>query len=730
MISEQITQYSETMRAILEDIRSGEINTYAIPVPELRPAGILVRTAFSAISAGTERAKVQSAEKSLVGKALARPDLVRQVVNFARTNGFRAAYERVQTQLDTLSTMGYSCAGTVIGIGEGVKDFRLGDRVACGGAGYANHSEINWVPANLAQRVPDGISLDAACLTTIGAIATQGLRQAQLSFGETVAVIGAGLVGVLTMQIARAAGCRVIAIDLNPDRVEKATRHGAQLALVSSDSRLDAAIQQFSRYGVDAVIVTAATRSSEPIEQAARILRDRGRVVVVGDVGMGVSRSNMYHKELTLAMSRSYGPGRYDPTYEEGGQDYPVGYVRWTEQRNMQGFLDLLESGSIDISPLLEQRYHVDEGARAYQELLSGRGYTAILEYPSEREIAAVSVVPGRAQSSSSESKQSGLVVGCIGAGGFARNHIFPALRRARATSLDAIATASGATAESARRNFGFSRALTPASLLNDPHINAVFVLSRHESHAHYVADALRLGKAVFVEKPLAVTSGQLDLVKSAYNEAIEVGEKPFLMVGFNRRFAPFTQRVQEFFAGRREPMFVHIRVNAGYLPPEHWTQRSAQGGRVIGEMCHFVDWARGIVNAPIVSVWAAALPDGSRYNRDNIATTLTFSDGSIANLLYLANGEPSVPKEYFEVFCEGSVARLEDFVTLQLTRMGKTRRFRSTRDKGHDREIKLTAESMLAGNAAPISFGEIIEVTQATFSIMDSLTRVLDGNR
>ncbi len=702
------------MKAILEDKRTGEVGTYQVPEPELRSGGILVRTAFSAISSGTERATVETSEKSLLAKALARPDLVKQVIDFARSNGVKAAYDAVKTRLDTLSPMGYSCSGTVIGVGEEVKEFQLGDRVACGGAGYANHCEVNWVPCNLAVRVPEPVALDAASLTTIGAIAMQGLRQANVALGETVVVIGAGLVGVLTMQQARAAGCRVVAVDLDASRVERATSLGAHLALLASDPRVPQAVADFSRYGADAAIVTAASRSAEPLELAAKVLRECGRIVVVGDVGMGVARRSLYPKELTLAMSRSYGPGRYDPSYEEGGIDYPVGYVRWTERRNMEAFLDLLASGLVDVSALLERRYRADDGGRAYSELLSGEAYTAILEYAGSGETSKIQPVPAPPI----KSQRSRLRVGCIGAGAFARAQILPHLRGMDGVSLESVVTASGVSAESARRNFGFQRAQTPSELLNNPELNAVFIASRHQSHAEYIVAALRQGKAVFVEKPLAVNGPQLELIQQVYGDAARNGRAPFLMVGFNRRFAPATEKIRRFFVKRQEPMLVHGRINAGFISSTHWTQQDSEGGRIIGEFCHFVDWARFIVGSPIRTVSTTALPDGGRYNRDNVAVTLTFADSSIANLLYLANGDPAVPKEYFEIFCEGGVARLDNFELLQLARNRETKRFRLARDKGHRREVQLTVQAMMSGMEAPIPFEEIVEVTEATFSI------------
>jgi len=707
------------MRAVLQNMRSGEVGIYDVPQPELRPGGILVRTAFSAISSGTERAAIETAESSLLTRAMKRPDLVKQVLDFARVNGVKAAYRQVQSRLDNLGALGYSCSGIVVAVGSGVGEFQCGDRVACGGVGYASHCEVNWVPRNLAVRVPDTVSLEAASLTTIAAIALQGLRQAQLALGETVVVIGAGLVGVLTLQLARAAGCRVIAVDRDASRVEEAASRGAQLAFLSSDPNLRGALREFSRYGADAAIVTASTQSSEPLELAASLLRDRGRIVVVGDVGMGVSRSSLYSKELSLAVSRSYGPGRYDPSYEEAGNDYPIGYVRWTERRNMEAVVDALASGSIDVSFLLEKRCPVQEGARGYQELLAGQGYTAILDYGTSEPLKQV---PLAQQGTATDRRLGQLRVGCIGAGAFARSTIFPALKAGKGVSLDVVATASGVAAESARRNFGFARAQTPFELLRDPQLDAVFIASRHSSHASYAAAAIQEGKAVFVEKPLAVDRDQIDLIRHAYQQSAAKGSRPFLMVGFNRRFAPASERIKRFFAGRREPMLLHVRVNAGFVPRQHWVQQADEGGRVIGELCHFVDWARWIIGSPIRSVSACALPDGSRYNRDNLVTTLTCADGSIANLIYLANGDPRIPKEHFEVFCEGGVAQLDDFEVLNLARNGRGERSKSARDKGHRRQFQLTIEAMKSGGEAPIPYEEIMEVTEATFSILDAI--------
>jgi predicted dehydrogenase/threonine dehydrogenase-like Zn-dependent dehydrogenase len=704
------------MLALLTDRKSGEVSTYDIPAPELRPGGILVRTHYSAISAGTERATLELSSKSLLAKAKARPDLLKQVIEYARQNGLKAAYDKVQAKLDTLTTLGYSSAGEVIRVGDGVEEFRPGDRVACGGGTYANHAEINFVPRNLAAPIPSQVSMAAASLTTIGAIAMQGFRQADIRVGETVAVIGAGLVGVLTIQIARAAGARVVAIDLSPQRIKRAEEFGAHLAMAASDPSLGPRVQEFSRYGVDAAILTAATSSAEPAEMAATLLRDRGRMIVVGDVGLGVSRANLYAKELSLALSRSYGPGRYDPQYEENGIDYPIGYVRWTERRNMDAFLDLLSRGQIKVDPLLEHQYAIEEGAKAYADLKSGL-YTAILKYHSASPVPEKALpYPVTARPRIGDEVR----IGCIGAGSFASSVLIPNLRAIPGVRLESVGTVSGAGAASARRAFNFQTAQQPSELLADPNVDAVFILTRHGPHATLAAQAFEADKPVFVEKPLAIDGGQLAQLKQVYAERMSAGRAPFLMVGFNRRFAPFTDKIRCFFAGRREPMMLHARVNAGYIPRNHWIH--ADGGRIVGEFCHFVDWARSLTGSPIRSIAASGLPDGTRYQADNIAVMLKFADGSVANLLYLANGDPSVAKEYFEVFSEGAVARLDDFRELELARNGKIRKFKSRQDKGHRRELELTIEAIRSGKPSPIAFDELVEVTETTFLVQQAL--------
>jgi predicted dehydrogenase/threonine dehydrogenase-like Zn-dependent dehydrogenase len=718
------------MKAVTEDVRTGRVEVINVPEPELRPGGILVRTAFSAISAGTERAKIETGEKSLLGKALARPDQVKQVIELGRSQGISAAYHKVKSRLDSLSPLGYSNSGRVIEVSDGVEGFRLGDRVACGGAGFANHAEVNFVPANLAVHIPDNVSLESASFTTIGAIAMQGLRQADLRFGETVVVLGVGLIGLISVALAKLAGCSVVAADSNPVRAEFAKRMGADLCISSSDAQIGTLVKRFSRHGADAIVITAATPSSEPLELGTSLLRDRGRVVIVGDVGMNVSRRTMYDKELSLAMSRSYGPGRYDVNYEERGIDYPVGYVRWTERRNMEAFVSFLADGALDLSPVLTSRFPLDEAESAYADIREHGSYTALLEY-SEASQQAINKDVFQDQLTESAMPSRDIIrVGCIGAGGFARDMIIPTLRKLRCVTLQNVATSTGITAESARRMFKFAKTCTPSELLEKSDTDLVFVTSRHDTHAEFVVRALNSGKAVFVEKPLGTSRAELREIENAYQSALRERRPPFLMVGFNRRFAPFTEKLKSFFGNRQEPMLAHVRVNAGYLPQEHWTHQS--GGRIVGELCHFIDWSRFVIGKRICSVSATALPDGARYTRDNVSCTVVFEDGSIANILYLANGDKSVPKEYFEVFCEGSVARLNDFLSLSLTRNGKTKELRERRDKGHSKELTVSIESLLSNRPAPINFAELLEVSLATLAVRESIEagKTLDMHR
>jgi polar amino acid transport system substrate-binding protein len=689
---------------------------------------VVVRTAFSVISAGTERAKVEVAKKSLLGKALARPDQLRQVLDSVRQVGLAVTWQKVSSRLDALSPLGYSSAG-VVAIGDRGPDvMQPGDRVACAGVGYANHAEVVFVPRNLCVSVPSTVGLEEAACTTVGAIALQGVRQAEPSLGESVGVIGLGLVGLITVQLLKASGCRVLGVDVDSGRCQLAAKLGADVAVTPDDLALDNLARRLNPYGLDAVIITAATKSSEPITTAARLSRDRGRVVVVGAVGMDIPRSAFYEKELDLRLSRSYGPGRYDPNYEEKGRDYPVGYVRWTENRNMAAFLDLVAQGKVDVKALITHRFKIDEAEKAY-ELIEGKTQEpylgVLLDYglaeqdpgrPVQQEVIQVHPVAAARD-------RVGLAL--IGAGNFAQSMLLPHLKVDPHARLRTVVTAGGLTARSVAERAGFEQcASEPEAALNDPEVDLVVIASRHNSHADLTIRALEAGKAVFVEKPLALTAEELQAVVRACTSQKTTGAGPrFLMVGFNRRFAPLVVKLREFIQGCKEPLLMQYRVNAGYIPPEHWTQDpEGEGGRILGEVCHFIDLLVHLVGQPPADVYARALPDLGRYRQDNLAVILHFPGGSVGTVTYAANGDRGIGKERLEVFTGGRVGILEDFRHLTLSCGGRAKTFKSGSDKGHSAEMAVLIEAVRSGAPSPVPFDQLVAVTRATLAVLDSL--------
>ena len=701
------------MKQIAQSQRDGKLKVLDVPVPALRPEGVLVATAYSVISAGTERAKVDLAKKSLLGKAMARPDQVRQVIKSARQAGLAATYQKVMTRLDAMNPLGYSSAGIVLAVGDHVRDIAPGDRVACAGAGFANHAEIAYVPRNLCARVPEGVALDEAAYATIGAIALQGIRQSGAALGEVVGVIGLGLIGLLTVQMLRAAGCRVVGFDLDPGRCDLALRFGADLAL---QPNADQPLRTIAPHGLDAVILTAATSSSDPIRLAGELARDRARVIVVGAVGMDIPRSPFYEKELEIRLSRSYGPGRYDNQYEERGVDYPVGYVRWTEGRNLEAFVDLLAQRKVDVAALTTHRFRLGAAEAAYDviEGKSGERFLGVLiEYdPVDR-------VPQPAPIRLTESRaiDGKVKVAFVGAGNFAQSSLIPPLRANGDVHLRTVVTSSGLSARSVGERFGFEQCASNLSdVLGDREVDLIVVASRHDSHAATTAAALRAGKAVFTEKPLAINEGELADVERAFAESGR-----FLMVGFNRRFAPLVARMHPFVGSMSEPKVISYRVNAGFIPRDHWAHES--GGRIIGEVCHFVDLMLHLAGAPIVSVHAAGLPDSNRYSRDNIVATLRFADGSVGTITYVANGPAGLEKERLEIVGGGKAAILDDFKKLTLIDGAKETVHRSAADKGHQNEMLAVVNALRSGAAAPIPFADIAGTTRATFDIVESIT-------
>lgn len=721
------------MKQVLQNLKNGETIVADVPAPVPQSGEALVQTAASLVSAGTERMLVSFAEKSLVGKARSRPDLARQVIDKARREGVVPTLEAAFSRLEQPMPLGYSSAGTIVALGEGLAGYKVGQRVACAGGGFAVHAEYVCVPQNLLARLPDEVDFESAAFTTLGAIALHGFRLAEAQLGERVAVIGLGLLGLLAIQIARAAGCKAIGIDLDPNRV--ALARSLQAEAVIRAEALEA-VQSFTRgQGCDAVLICADTSANDPVELAGAIARDRARVVAVGAVGLELPRKVYYEKELTFLNSRSYGPGRYDPSYEEGGVDYPLGYVRWTEGRNLEAFVDLLAQKQVDVQPLITQRFTIDQAPQAY-ELITGKKDAPFLgvlltypgaaaQPPSRAPVgtvalpAARSVEPGRAQKET-------VKLGVLGAGNFAMMVMLPALKSVPGIEPVGVVSASGVNASHAAKRFGFSYAAAdPARVFDDAAVNTVAVLTRHNLHAEQVIAALEAGKHVFCEKPLALNVEELDAIRAALEKAQQGSSPRMLMVGFNRRFAPLSVEMKDFLDRRSEPLYVHYRVNAGFLPRNHWTQDPEQGGgRIIGEGCHFIDFLCYLTGALPVSVSAHGLPDAGRYREDNVVMSFVFPDGSLGLVSYLANGDKTFPKERVEAFSGGRIAVLEDYRALELVNDGrrKTLRSRLRQDKGHQAEWAAFAAAIERGGPPPIPYDHIFGVTRASFEAVQAL--------
>lgn len=723
------------MKQVLQHARTGEITVEELPAPQLLPGCVLVRIAASVVSAGTERASAEFARKNLVQKAKSRPDLVREVIGKVQRDGIFSAIQAVRSRLDQPQSPGYSSAGAVIAVGEGVTDLQPGDRVACAGAGFAVHAEIACVPRLLVARIPignsigrDEVAFDEAAFATLGAVALHGIRTAEVKLGDIVAVIGLGLLGQLMIQLLKASGCRVLGMDIDPSRADLARRMGAD-GVASSASEFRGLCTEFSRgAGADSVLITAETPSSDPVNLAGAIARDRAIVVAVGTVGIDIERKAYYEKELDFRISRSYGPGRYDSAYEQKGRDYPIGYVRWTETRNMEAFVQLLADNKISIAPLITHRFPIERAQSAY-ELITGKTREAflgvVIQYaPAGDESHTLTLVPAVAASAHSAPAQAEVSVGLLGAGVFATGTLIPALKSS-AANLVTVCASTGSHAQHAARKFGFRSCTTDEEqLIHDPAVNTVVIATRHHLHAKQVLAALGARKHVFCEKPLCLSDDELRAIVGAYCR-LDLPTRPALMVGFNRRFAPMAMRMKSFLAPITEPLALHYRVNAGYLAPDHWVNdREQGGGRILGEVCHFVDLLMFLAGSPIVEVEAQALSNAGRYSGDNVVASLRFANGSRGTISYLANGDRSFSKERIEVFGGGATAVLEDFRRLDLVRNGRPEKIRSRwrQDKGHRREWATFVKSVQRGKDLPIRFEEIVCSTLATLRIDESV--------
>jgi predicted dehydrogenase/threonine dehydrogenase-like Zn-dependent dehydrogenase len=684
------------MKRVAQRLRDGELRVVDSPEPELRATSVLVRTEASLVSAGTERAKVQVGRESLLGKARRRPDQVRTVLDSVRQEGLGPTVQSVRARLDALSPLGYSAAGRVEFVGSEVPDIRPGERVACGGES-AGHAELLAVPGNLCVSVPDSVPAEDAAFTTVGAIAMHGFRQAELRLGERVAVIGMGLVGQLTAQIARAAGCEVMGIDLSPWRLELAGE-----ALTTARLRDAVTTDDHGRW--DAVLVTAAApTSTDPASLATDLARDRGTIVVVGDVKLDLDRRRLYDKELVVRLARSYGPGRYDREYEERGLDYPLPYVRWTERRNMAAFVDLLAGGKIHVDHLVTHRFPIDEARNAFDLLATAdeRSLAIVLDYPSAGDEAATPACVRPPQGLDTRERRTGNRIGFLGAGSFAQRFLIPLAREA-GLELDLVATSTGLSAAGVAERAGFGRgACSVDDLLADEALTGVVVATRHDRHADLVLSALDRGLGVFVEKPLCLAEEELERIEAA----VSAGGGSPLMVGFNRRYAPLTRELTAFLESEPGPANVFVRVNAGTLPPDHWLNDPVEGGgRLVGEGCHFLDLLLHLVGKPAAAVTAQARrsSDEAVAHVQDFVVVVRFEDGSLGTLLYGTRGSRSRGKELVEAHRGGRSAVLDDFGALALYGDGRTRK-RSVRrrDKGHAAELKRFAR-LLAGEETP----------------------------
>ncbi len=704
------------MKQLLQDMRAKQPHLADVPVPTPGPGMLLVRNAASLVSAGTERTLVEFAGRSLLGKARSRPDLLRQVLDKARRDGLLNAAGAAFGRLGEAMPLGYSSAGTVVELGAGVQGFRPGQRVACAGGGYAVHAEYVCVPQNLVAALPDTVDFDSAAYATLGAIALHGFRLADAQLGARVAVIGLGLLGQLAASLAAAAGCEVLGVDTDPRRVALAKRRG--LDAVLRDKAQKTAAARSRGHGYDAVLICADTPSDDPVELAGEIARDRAAVVAVGAVGLGVPRRSYYAKELNLIVSRSYGPGRYDPGYEEAGLDYPIGYVRWTEGRNLQAFVDLLGKSALEVKSLTSHRFDIEDALKAYELIRGSEDFLGVLlHYPQAAQKRKLSK---RLPISAKPLSKGKIGLGVLGAGNFARHTLLPALKGVNAVQLVGIASAGGRAAADLAQRYGFRYATSdPAEVLADKQIDTLAVLTRHHLHAGQTLAGLKAGKHVFCEKPLALNEAELARIERALAQK----NAPRLAVGFNRRFAPLAQELDSFLAGRSQPLAAHFRVNAGPLPAGHWLQDPAQGGgRLLGEGCHFIDFLIFLVGQAPVAVSAAALGEPGGLPQDNLQVTLRFADGSLGTLSYLSNGDRAVSKERLEVFCGGDVAVLDDFRSLELTRAGRTRRLSERGDKGHAAIWRAFAASLQAGSPPPIPYEHIFSGARAGFAALRAL--------
>lgn len=701
------------MKQVLQNLSTGETQLEDVPVPSMPSGGVLIATSTTLVSAGTERMLVDFGKGNLLQKARSQPDKVKQVLEKVRTDGVMPTYDAVRNKLDTPLPLGYCNVGRVLK--SQVDSIGVGDRVVSNG----KHAECVAVPKNLCAKIPDGVDDESAAFTVIAAIALQGIRLIKPTLGETVVVTGLGLIGLVAVQLLRAHGCRVLGIDFDAEKLALAEKFGAATINLSEGQDPLLVAAEYSRHrGVDAVLITASSKSNEPIHQAAQMCRQRGRIILVGVVGMEMSRADFYEKELSFQVSCSYGPGRYDSDYEERGNDYPVGFVRWTEQRNFEAILDMMADGRLDMRSLISHRYSLADVHVAYALISNGNPLGILLDYNSE-EKATEDAYQSTVALSEPDHVASAMVVGFVGAGSYASSVLVPAFAKTDAR-LKSIASVTGVSSVHVGKKYGVELATTDTdALLSDDEINTLVVTTRHDSHASWVQRGLAAGKHIFVEKPIALTRQDLAQV---VKRCEQLPVQPILMVGFNRRYSSLVLDIKQALEYQSSPIAMVMTVNAGAIPADHWTQDlTVGGGRIIGEGCHFIDLLRHLAASPIVSVSATAMR--SQCN-DSVAIQLTFENGSIGTVNYLANGNKGFPKERLEVFCSGGIAQIDNFRVLHSFGWPRLKAKRLWRqDKGQIACVEAFFDAVKTGDKSKIiSLGEIVEVANACFDVVETI--------
>lgn len=702
------------MKKLIKNNKTGKLATKEVPVPHLKEGYILVQNHYSALSVGTESSQVQLAQKNLLQKAQSRPEEFKKVIDLVKTEGIISAYKKAMNKLELPSPLGYSSAGSVLEVGKDVEGFKKGDRVACGGCG---HAEIIAVPKNLCVKVPDDVDMKVAAFTTIASIAMQGVRLADVKLGDNVVVIGLGIVGQITLQLIGASGAKPIGIDIDKDVVDHTRKFGVLAFQRNERTLFDKLSSLTGGYGADKVIITAGTSSNDPIEFAAGVLRDKGHITVVGGVKMDLPREPFYEKELSLNVSRSYGPGRYDLNYEEKGQDYPIGFVRWTEKRNMEAVLELMKIKRLDLKKLITDLFPFSKAPDAYKKIKDAEVSVtgALLEYDKKVETGQkIVLAPNKNKDGIGKSE---INIGFIGAGSYAQKFLLPNLERHKGVNFTGLSTATGMNADHIGRKYGFNYVTTDAEeIMGDDSINCVFIATRHNLHAKLVTDALKADKHVYVEKPMGIKNAEIEEIMEAWKKS-----KGTLTVGFNRRFSPFIKKTKNFLKGSAGPLAINYRINAGYLPPDHWAHDpELGGGRIVGEACHFVDLCAFIAGSEIerfnvetINSTEKGIPD-----EDTAIISLKFKNGSIAGISYFSNGSDRLSKERIEVFCENSSVVIDDFKKSRFFSGRKVKNFNLRKqDKGQKNEIEEYVEMLREGEPL-IPAEELFSVSKAVLEI------------